>query len=178
MINELLIYTFDTPLGKMITVVNDEGLCLLEFEYRRRLNKEMEYLAQYYKTEIKDGTNRHTENVISQMEEYYSGARQKFDIPLITPGTDFQQKVWKKLIDIPYGQTRSYKAQSIALGNPDAVRAVARANGDNRIAVIIPCHRVIAENGDLTGYGGGLWRKQWLINHEKKISSCQLTLEM
>ncbi len=91
-----------------------------------------------------------------------------FDVPLQLPGTDFQVKVWEELMKIPFGSTRSYKEQAIALNNPKAVRAVARANGDNRIAIIIPCHRVIGSDGKLVGYGGGVWRKQYLLNLEKR----------
>ena len=172
----LLRYYFETPIGKMICVVNIDGICLLEFDYRRRLGEELEFLEKHFACEIQEGRNAHTDNLIRQMNEYFSGERREFELPLITPGTEFQQKVWKELQNIPYGQTRSYKAQSMALGNPDAVRAVAGANGDNRIAVVIPCHRVIAENGNLTGYGGELWRKKWLINHEKKQLSMKLDL--
>jgi len=89
---------------------------------------------------------------------------------LHTPGTDFQKSVWKILQEIPYGETRSYKQQAIALGNPKAIRAVASANGHNRISIIIPCHRVIGSDGSLTGYGGGLHRKKWLLDFEKANS--------
>jgi len=89
-------------------------------------------------------------------------------VPLHTPGTDFQQGVWRELQNIPYGTTRSYKAQAIALQKPEAIRAVAGANGMNRISIIVPCHRIIGEDGSLTGYGGGLWRKKWLLDFEKK----------
>ena len=90
-----------------------------------------------------------------------------FDLPLLLDGTEFQQIVWKELQKIPYGSTRSYEQQAIAIKNPKAIRAVARANGDNRIAIIVPCHRVIGKDGKLVGYGGGIWRKQFLLNLEK-----------
>lgn len=93
----------------------------------------------------------------------------EFNLPLILKGTAFQQKIWNQLQKIPFGKTKSYQEQAIVLGNPTAVRAVARANGDNRISIIIPCHRVIGKNGELVGYGGGIWRKQFLLNHEMKI---------
>ncbi len=88
-------------------------------------------------------------------------------MPLDTPGTDFQQSVWKILQNITYGETRSYKQQAIALNNPKAIRAVASANGHNRVSIVIPCHRVIGSNGSLVGYGGGLHRKRWLLDFEK-----------
>lgn len=162
---------FTTPLGPMIVVGNNEGICLLEFTDRRMLETELKQLQKYYKTVILPGTNIHFEKVKKQLNEYFDGKRKNFDIKLMTPGTSFQNDVWKILQTIPYGKTRSYKAQALKLGNAKAVRAVANANGDNRIAIIIPCHRIIGSNGKLVGYGGGLWRKQWLINHEKKNSS-------
>jgi O-6-methylguanine DNA methyltransferase len=91
-----------------------------------------------------------------------------FDIPLEKDGPEFQEKVWDELLKIPYGKTRSYEEQAIAVGNKKAVRAVAKANGDNRIAIIIPCHRIIGKDGSLTGYGGGIWRKQYLLDLERK----------
>ena len=106
--------------------------------------------------------------VLLQLMEYFEGKRKGFDLPLVLPGTEFQIKVWDQLLTIPFGSTRSYAEQAVAIGNPKAVRAVARANGDNRLAIIIPCHRVIGSDGKLTGYGGGLWRKEWLLAHEKE----------
>ena len=104
------------------------------------------------------------------LKEYFAGIRKEFCLPLVNPGTDFQLRVWKELLMIPFGVTRSYQDQADALGNHSSVRAVANANGMNRIAIIIPCHRVIGANGSLTGYGGGLKRKKWLIDHEKRYS--------
>lgn len=101
-----------------------------------------------------------------QLQQYFSGDRKTFDLPLVLPGSDFQRNVWHELLRIGPGTTSSYKQQAIALGNALAVRAVARANGDNRIAFIVPCHRVVGSNGELTGHSGGLWRKQWLLDHE------------
>jgi AraC family transcriptional regulator of adaptative response/methylated-DNA-[protein]-cysteine methyltransferase len=102
----------------------------------------------------------------AQLEEYFSGDRKEFDLPLVLPGTPFQQKVWAGLQAIPYGSTRSYKGQAEVIGHPNAVRAVAKANGDNRVAILIPCHRVTGANGELVGYGGGVWRKQYLLKLE------------
>jgi AraC family transcriptional regulator of adaptative response/methylated-DNA-[protein]-cysteine methyltransferase len=124
---------------------------------RRRLN-----------ATIIQGPNPHFTALRRQLGEYFEGKRTGFDLPIETPGTPFEQRVWKELQRIPYGSTRSYKRQATALGSPAAVRAVANANGRNRIAIIIPCHRVIGEDGHLTGYGGGLWRKQWLLDLERK----------
>lgn len=106
------------------------------------------------------------EEVECQLEEYFEGNRKDFSLPLVVPSSDFQKKTWNALLQIPYGQTRSYKQQANAIANTQAVRAVARANGENRISIIIPCHRVIGSDGTITGYGGGIQRKQWLLKHE------------
>ncbi|MBL7162388.1 MAG: methylated-DNA--[protein]-cysteine S-methyltransferase [Anaerolineales bacterium] len=155
-----------TPLGPMLAGATDEGICLLEFIDRRMLETQVERLKKSLKAEFIPGASEHFDPLNQQIEEYFNGARTEFDLPLVTPGTDFQQKVWEILQEIPYGATRSYKEQAQRIGNPKAVRAVARANGDNRIAIIIPCHRVIGSDGSLTGYGGGLWRKRYLLDLE------------
>jgi len=156
----------DTPLGKMVACATEEGLCLLEFIDRRAFVTELKDLKRLLRASIEPGTNKHLKAVEKQLNEYFEGKRKKFDLPLITPGTKFQQKVWQKLLDIPYGETRSYKQQSISVGNLGAIRAVGTANGANRISIIVPCHRVIGEDGTLTGYGGGLNRKRWLLDFE------------
>ena len=105
-----------------------------------------------------------------QLDEYFAGTRRTFTLDMRLEGTAFRRRAWQALCDIPYGQTRSYKAQADAIGNPKAVRAIGGANHHNPISIIVPCHRVIGANGLLTGYGGGLWRKEWLLEHEKKHS--------
>lgn len=104
-----------------------------------------------------------------QLDEYFSGGRQQFALPLKPQGTDFQKAVWNELSKIPYGQTVTYMHVAKALGNPNAVRAVGAANGRNPIPIIVPCHRVIGSNGDLIGFGGGIWRKEFLLRHEKVV---------
>lgn len=160
----------ETELGIMIAGAVEEGLCLLEFSDRRMLNTEYKDLARYLKTTIQDGENRHFKLLRKQLKEYFDGSRKEFSVPLVTPGTPFQQAVWKELMNVPFGTTRSYLEQSVALGKPYSIRAVANANGMNRISIIIPCHRVIGFDGRLTGYGGGLKRKKWLLDHEKRYS--------
>jgi methylated-DNA-[protein]-cysteine S-methyltransferase len=113
---------------------------------------------------------------LQQLDEYFQGRCQAFSLPLEPAGTGFQRAVWQQLLDIPYGRTVSYLDIARAIGNEKAVRAVGHANGQNKIALIIPCHRVIGSSGKLTGYGGGMWRKAWLLNHEQKFSSPQLAL--
>ena len=103
-----------------------------------------------------------------QLEEYFSGKRRRFDLALDLQGTEFEQKVWRQLLRIPYGQTASYQETAEAIGRPKAVRAVGAANGKNPVAIIVPCHRVIGRDGRLVGYGGGLWRKKWLLDHESR----------
>ena len=157
-----------TPLGPMLAGATEEGICLLEFVDRRMLETQIRRLKKLFNAEFVPGTNKHFDVLAKQLKEYFDKNRIIFDVPLQLPGTEFQVKVWEELMKIPFGSTRSYKEQAIALNNPKAVRAVARANGDNRIAIIIPCHRVIGNDGKLVGYGGGIWRKQYLLNLEKR----------
>ena len=157
-----------TPLGPMLAGATDEGICLLEFVDRRMLETQISRLSKALKARIVPGSHPYFDLLSGQLDEYFCGRRREFDIPLVLPGTPFQQKVWAGLQSIPYGSTRSYKEQAEAIGSPQAVRAVAKANGDNRIAILIPCHRVIGANGELVGYGGGLSRKQYLL----KLESC------
>ena len=130
------------------------------------LETQLRKLSKLLNAKCVPGFSKHFEKLNGQLEEYFSEMRREFDVPLVLPGTPSQQRVWTALQTIPYGSTRSYKKQAETIGLPNAVRAVAKANGDNRIAIIIPCHRVIGANGDLTGYGGGLWRKRYLLNLE------------
>jgi methylated-DNA-[protein]-cysteine S-methyltransferase len=106
---------------------------------------------------------------ITQLDEYFSGKRICFDLPLSQPGTEFQKKIWSLLMKIPFGKTLSYKQLTTQFGDMKAIRAVASANGKNDLAIVVPCHRVIGTNGSLTGYAGGLWRKKWLLDHEAKF---------
>ncbi|MBV8252016.1 MAG: methylated-DNA--[protein]-cysteine S-methyltransferase [Chitinophaga sp.] len=160
----------ETPLGTMYACAVEEGICLLEFTDRKMLETEFRYLARTLNATIVQGDNPHFHTLETQLMEYFEGKRKTFTVPLFTPGSAFQQSVWKVLQQVPYGTTKSYKDQAIALGNPDAVRAVANANGMNKISILIPCHRVIGADGALTGYGGGIWRKKWLLDFEKSHS--------
>lgn len=170
--------TFETELGTMIAGATEEGLCLLEFVDRLSLKSELDDLTQYLGDDVSEGENDQIAAVRKQLDEYFEGTRKSFDLKLITPGTDFQQRVWKELLNIPYGTTRTYLQQSEALGNKLAIRAVAGANGMNRIAIVIPCHRVIGSDGSLTGYGGGVKRKKWLLNHERLHSGKDVDLTL
>ena len=160
---------FATPLGPMMAGAFQEQLCLLEFTDRRGLERELIDLKKRLKTVILPGQADVITEMRAQLNAYFAGTLNNFSLPLFTPGTPFQQEVWQQLRAIPYGQTRSYKDQAEILGNPKAIRAVATANGMNRIAIIIPCHRVIGADGQLVGYAGGLARKKWLLDHEANI---------
>lgn len=168
----------ETPIGDMKAGVTKDGVCLLEFSDRKNLSSQIDEIAGLLETTIKEGSNRHMRMLKKQLREYYKGKRKEFSLRLLTPGTEFQQAVWKELLKIPYGSTRTYQEQADALKNPLSVRAVAQANGANRMAIIIPCHRVIGSDGHLVGYGGGLERKKWLLDHEKKYSGKPVDLDL
>jgi len=157
-----------TELGPMLAGATDEGLCLLEFVDRRMLETQIERVRQRLRCQFIPGTHPMLVQTARELDEYFNGSRRAFSVPLVTPGTEFQQLVWKYLEQIPSGKTTSYSALAKTIGRPKATRAVARANGDNRIAIMIPCHRVIGADGSLTGYGGGLWRKRRLLELEQQ----------
>ncbi|MCC5905788.1 MAG: methylated-DNA--[protein]-cysteine S-methyltransferase [Balneolaceae bacterium] len=156
-----------TPLGPMLAGATDTGLCLLEFTDRRMLEKQLKILSDQLNSVFIPGSNIIIEQTADELNSYFEGTIKNFRVPLLLHGTDFQKTAWNQLRTIPYGQTRSYQEQAMAIGNKQAVRAVARTNGENRIAIIIPCHRVIGKNGKLTGYSGGLWRKKFLLSLER-----------
>lgn len=156
-----------TPLGPMVAAASEEALLLLEFADRRMLEKQIDRIRRQVRARFAPGENRILARTQAELDEYFAGRRREFTVPLDTPGSEFQRAVWQALRAIPYGETRSYLEQARAIGRPDAVRAVARANGDNRIAILIPCHRVIGSSGELTGYGGQLWRKKALLDRER-----------
>jgi AraC family transcriptional regulator of adaptative response/methylated-DNA-[protein]-cysteine methyltransferase len=159
---------FDTPLGMMVAGEYLGKLCLLEFADRRALEHEISDLERYFGGRSQPGYVHLHEIVHQQLLDYFDGKRRIFDIPLELPGSEFQRTVWTSLMEIPFGKVCSYKDQANTLGKPEAVRAVARANGSNRVAIIVPCHRVIGTDGSLTGYGGGLPRKQALLDLESR----------
>lgn len=158
----------ETPLGTMYACATEIGICLLEFTDRKMLETEFKFIAKTLNAVIIQGENKHFKTLEQQLQEYFNGNRQAFTVPLHTPGSVFQQLVWNALVDIPYGSTKSYKQQAETIQKPNAVRAVANANGMNKISILIPCHRVIGTDGNLTGYGGGIWRKKWLLDLEQR----------
>ncbi len=160
----------ETPLGEMVAIASDQGICLCDFTDRKQIS----HLTQRVESAVgqKAVTGYHVcfSLLEGQINAYFSGSSTGFDLPLHVIGTAFQQTVWQALMQIPYATTRTYKEQAVFLGDRNAVRAVAGANGQNGLAIIIPCHRVVGSNGTLTGYGGGLWRKQWLLEHERRYA--------
>ena len=157
-----------TPLGPMLAGAIERGICLLEFVDRRMLETQIKRLKKHLNAVLLPGTSKHFTILNTELQEYFEGTRKNFNVPLILLGTEFQQQVWRALMEIPYGERRSYKQQAESIRRPRAVRAVARANGDNSIAIIIPCHRVVGSDGKLVGYGGGIQRKEYLLNLEKE----------
>jgi AraC family transcriptional regulator of adaptative response/methylated-DNA-[protein]-cysteine methyltransferase len=156
-----------SPLGPLLAGATDEGVCLVEFTDRRMLEAQLKALQKWFRLPVVPGTNRHLARLRKELSAYFAGKLRSFSVPLVFPGSPFQERVWQKLLQVPYGETRSYHDLASAVGNPRAVRAVGRANGMNRIAIVIPCHRIVNKNGDLGGYGGGLRRKQFLLNLEQ-----------
>ena len=157
----------ETPLGPMLAVAGDEGLELLEFVDRRALETELRELRRVFSAAIVPGDHPVLAQTADQLREYFAGTRRAFDMPVKLQGSPFQLAAWRALCEIPYGETRSYSDMARRVGSAGAVRAIGRVNGQNRIAIVIPCHRVIRADGSLCGYGGGRWRKQWLLDHER-----------
>ena len=165
-----------TPLGEMLACGTESGICLLEFTDRIRLQQQVSGLKKQLNAEIVEREYPLFDVLRLQLNEYFSRVRNSFELPLQLVGTDFQKRVWQALLTIPYGETRSYKQLSDMLGNRLAIRAVAAANGANRIAIVVPCHRVIGSDNQLTGYAGGLKRKRWLLELEGFFQDGQISL--
>jgi AraC family transcriptional regulator of adaptative response/methylated-DNA-[protein]-cysteine methyltransferase len=158
---------YPSPFGPMILGATEEGVCLLEFTERRMLERQFRILRRRFSAAIVPGSNPHLDRAARELDSYFSGSLREFHVPLAAPGTEFQERVWSAVRAIAYGETRSYEQIARSIGAPSAVRAVGTANGMNRIAILIPCHRVITKDGQLGGYGGGLWRKQRLLELER-----------
>lgn len=156
---------FDTPIGPMRAIANERGVLVCDFVDRRDMNSKLARIEQTHGP-VADGENEHLVALGRELTGYFNKTTTTFTVPLIPSGTEFELRMWKYLQTIPFGQTRSYGQQARDTGDPAAVRAVGGANGRNFIAILIPCHRVIAKSGDLTGYGGGIERKRWLLDHE------------
>jgi len=159
----------ETPLGAMLAIADDEGLRLLEFVDRRSLERELSILRTRLRTNVVPGAHRHLDAVRSQLADYFSGKNLEFNVPIAPVGSPFQLRTWKLLCSIPVAETLSYSWMAKQLGDVEMRRGVGRANGENMMCIVIPCHRVIRADGTLCGYGGGLWRKKWLLEHERKF---------
>jgi len=160
----------ESPFGPLLAAATSEGICLLEFTDRRRLDHQFSRLRKYFRCSIVPGENNHIVQLRNELAEYFAGTRKRFSVKLFYPGTPFEETVWNALLTIHYGTTVTYEDIAKTIGSPGASRAVGRANGFNRISIVIPCHRVINKNGELGGYGGGLWRKKMLLELEKQNS--------
>jgi AraC family transcriptional regulator of adaptative response/methylated-DNA-[protein]-cysteine methyltransferase len=157
----------ESPVGSLLLGATEEGVCLVEFGDRRAIEAQVRDLRRRMECAVVPGMNRHLVALRRQLEEYFGGRRKKFELPLVYPGTPFQQRVWECLLTIPYGATWSYEELSKAAGRPGAQRAAGSANGKNRIAIVIPCPRVVNKGGKIGGYGGGIWRKEILLALER-----------
>jgi methylated-DNA--[protein]-cysteine S-methyltransferase len=165
--NRIITGIYESPCGTLMLGSLADRLCLCDWhvgpEHNNRVNGR---LCRMLDAELEEGSSPVIGSAITQLDEYFAGARREFDVPLLFTGTDFQQKVWNALLAIPYGQTVSYGDMARQIGRPGAVRAVANANGANAISIFVPCHRVIGSNGTLTGYAGGLEAKEFLLKLE------------
>jgi AraC family transcriptional regulator of adaptative response/methylated-DNA-[protein]-cysteine methyltransferase len=165
--DSILVTWIDTPLGPLIAGATEHKLVLLEFTERRMLDAQFAALRKHFKRPVVPGSNSVLDLTRTELSRYFKGDLKKFTIPLDFPGSEFQQRVWSELLKIPYGRTVSYGELAQKIGDSHAQRAVGHTNGLNRIAIVIPCHRVINKDGKLGGYGGGLWRKQVLLQLER-----------
>ena len=166
----LNISEYNTPIGLMYACADSQGVCLLEFSKNSIIEDNFLALEKRMNKKIQTGRNNHLDQLRNELIEYFEGQRKSFNVLLNPSGTVFQLSVWDVLKQIPYGEKRTYKQQAQKINNLPAIRAVASANGKNPISIIIPCHRVIGSDGSLTGYGGGLERKQWLLEFESLIA--------
>ena len=163
---EIRLQTYVSPCGELLLGSHADKLCLCDWTAGARHARVMARVQRYLQAPFVEDPSELTRLAARQLDEFFAKRRQGFDLPLLFAGTDFQQRVWRNLLKIPYGQTLSYWQEALALGMPEAVRAIANANGANALSVIVPCHRVIGHNGRLTGYGGGLAAKRFLLDLE------------
>jgi len=164
--NIILIQYYKSPIGELIIGSLNEELCLCDWRYRKMRQTVDTRLQNILEASYESGSSEINEKTISQLNEYFAGERKQFDLPLKFAGSPFQVKVWNQLLQVPYGETRSYMQLSEILGDKKAIRAVATANGANAISIIVPCHRIVGSNGKLVGYAGGLPAKKQLLDIE------------
>lgn len=165
--NRIITSRYESPCGTLVLGSFGDRLCLCDWQVERHRDRVSNRLCRIFEAELIDGTSSVIDKSATQLDEYFAGKRQYFDVPLLFAGTDFQKKVWNTLLTIPYGKTVSYGDMARRIGMPKAIRAVANANGANSISIFAPCHRVIGSDHTLTGYGGGLAAKEYLLKLEK-----------
>jgi len=163
---KILFRNLNSPLGEMIAGATDKGVCFLEWHDRGGVERIKQRVEKRYKIPLVRGNNRHLDKLEKELADYFDEKLKKFKVRIDITGTPFEKKVWEQLVQIPYGETRSYGQIANHLGKPGAQRAVGRVNGANYLSIVIPCHRVIEANGNLRGYGGKLWRKKYLLELE------------
>lgn len=163
-----------TVLGDMSAAAMEQGVCFLEFFEDSRREDTLQRVSARLKMPVTDGNHPHLALLNTQLQNYFAGKLTQFTVPLVLPGTPFQQKVWNMLLSVPFGSTVTYSMLAESLFSPRAVRAVGRANGMNPVSVLVPCHRVTGKNGELTGYAGGTDRKAWLLAHEKQVKGAAI----
>lgn len=166
MANKILYSNIQSPIGDMIAGATDKGICFLEWHDRGGVERILSRVEKRYKRPLEQGSSELLLKLQNELNNYFDRTINKFLVPIDVNGTKFENSVWNKLLKIPYGETRSYGEIASELGKPGASRAVGRANGSNYLSIVIPCHRVIESNGKLRGYGGGLWRKKYLLDLE------------
>jgi O-6-methylguanine DNA methyltransferase len=165
---------YESPVGPLIARATDSALCGLSFCDADRLEPQLQTLREHHAATLRDGESALLNDLRGQLAEYFAGRRRDFKVPMLSPGTEFQGRVWAALCEIPYGETWSYLQLAVRIGDALATRAVGYANGANPIAIVIPCHRVINADGGDGGYGGGLWRKRILLDLERGQGSLAL----
>ncbi|ABV73355.1 Methylated-DNA--protein-cysteine methyltransferase [Rickettsia canadensis str. McKiel] len=161
----------DTPIGSMLTISDEERLYLLDFAESKGLEYKIKRLKIKTKSAITEDRTKPILSIKEELKSYFTGTLKKFDTPIYLLGSEFQKLVWQELMNVPYGETRSYFDQAKIIGRERSYRAVANANGANKCAIIIPCHRIINNNGELGCYSSGLDRKKWLIEHERTFTT-------
>ena len=165
--HSIQIQTYKSPVGEIVLGSYDNKLCLANWSDKKKSNRTNNRLKKKLNAVFVEESSTIIDETMKQLDEYFKGKRQHFDIPLLMVGTDFQKSVWNALLQIPFGKTASYAEQAKRIGNEKAVRAVANANAANAISILIPCHRIIGSDGTLTGYAGGLEAKKKLLELEK-----------
>jgi len=164
---DLLTASIDTPIGRMVAIASDAGVCVLEFLDSRTAPSSARAFAKRHGAKSVSGTNRHLDRLRAELDAYFAGELRRFETPLDLRGTPFQKAVWKRVARAPYGRTLTYAQVAARAGRPSAVRAAGHANGRNPVSILVPCHRIVGSDGKLHGYGGGLWRKRWLLELER-----------